>query len=478
MKKFVDYILIFLYSVFMLFVWKICKYGSWRYWINWIIPVLFLILVCFIYKVLNRNKESSINTRKIKLYIFVFVTLIFGGMIIHTAIPYNGKLSWKVDEFLNHKRVRYVHRNIYDDGIEGLLEDLEKKFSMPDKLYVNDELLIRFDGDGEITKLEGMIYGKNEKGKINSYLLSFKNKKLEVWINKDAGLEIDESRSLEPMIKVMKKSKYKREIDAWKNIYGDVDFGIIYYGKKEFFYSDGIKVLGSKKENFDVIKTLDHGGEVKAIAMSVFIPDRGDVTPIRYIIEPELISSETRNAQMEEEVIEMSKGEDSWTYDNNTGTMYTFVKTNQNIGFRLVITDAALGSRFYKLEKTSDGGKTWENINSNPFLDATGVAEGIEFLNEKLGFAGLKGGSGEHSKIYITRDGGVSFEMIKLPYEKAYNLPTKEKDYGLTIEDYKYMNMPKFRNNKLYILVTPSSFEEEGIEFYSEDEGKTWDISK
>lgn len=478
MKSFVDYILIFLYSALMFFVWKICKYGSWRYWINWIIPVLILILVGIIYKILNRNEKSSGNSRKIKLYIFVFVTLIFGGMIIHTAIPYNGKLSWKVDEFLNHKRVRYVHRNIFDDGIEGLLDDLEKKFTMPDKMYLEDELLIRFNGDGEITKLEGMIYGKNEKGKINSYLLSFKNKKLEVWLSKDAGLEIDEGRALEPMVDILEKSKYKNEIDAWKKIYSDVDFGIIYYGKKEFFYSDGIKVLGSKKENFDVIKTLDHGGEVKAIAMSVFIPDMGDVTPIRYIIEPELISSETINEQMEEEVIEMSKGEDSWTLDKNTGTMYTFVKTNKNIGFRLVVTDAALGSRFYKLEKTYDGGKTWGNINSNPFLDATGVAEGIEFINESFGFAGLQGGSGEHSKIYVTRDGGVNFEIIELPYEKAYNLPTKGKEYGLTIEDYKYMTMPKFRNNKLYILVTPGSFEEEGIEFYSEDEGKTWDISK
>lgn len=477
MKNLVDYIFIFLYSVLMFFLWKICKYGSWRYWINWIIPVLFLILVCIIYKILNRNIESSRKSRRIKLYMFIIVTLIFGGMIIHTAIPYNGKLSWKVDEILNHKRVRYVHRNIFDDGIEGLIEDLEKKFTLPDKLYLDNELLIRFNGDGGITKLEGMIYGKDEKGKVNSYLLSFKNKKLEVWLNKDAGFELDENRALDPMIKLLKKSKYQKEIDAWKKIYGDVDFGIIYYGKKEFFYSDGIKLLGSKKENDDVIKTLDQGGEVKANALSIFIPDR-EVTPINFIIDPEIISSETRNAQLEEEVIEKSKGEDSWTLDKNTGTMYTFLKSNKNIGFRLVVTDAALGSRFYKLEKTSDGGKTWENINSNPFLDGTGVAEGIEFLNENFGFAGLQGGSGEHSEIYVTRDGGANFEMINLPYEKVQNLPEKGKEYGLTIENYKYLKMPRMVGNKIYILATTDSFEEEGIEFYSEDECKTWQISK
>lgn len=477
MKNLVDYIFIFLYSVLMVFLWKICKYGSWRYWINWIIPILFLILVCIIYKILNRNIESSRKSRRIKLYLFIIVTLIFGGMIIHTAIPYNGKLSWKVDEILYHKRVRYVHSNIFNDGIEGLLEDLEKKFTLPDKLYVDNELLIRFDGNGEITKLEGMIYGKDEKGKINSYLLSFKNKKLEVWLNKDAGFELDENRALDPMIKLLKKSKYQKEIDTWKKIYGDVDFGIIYYGWKEFFYSDGIKVLGSKKENDDVVKTLDQGGEVKANALSIFIPDK-EVTPINFIIDPEIISSETRNSQLEEEVIEKSKDEDSWTLDNNTGTMYTFLKSNKNIGFRLVVTDAALGSRFYKLEKTSDGGKTWENINSNPFLDGTGVAEGIEFLNENFGFAGLQGGSGEHSEIYVTRDGGANFEIINLPYENVENLPEKGKEYGITIENYKYLKMPRMVGNKIYILATPDSFEEEGIEFYSEDECKTWQISK
>lgn len=477
MKNLVDYIFIFLYSVLMVFLWKICKYGFWRYWINWIIPILFLILVCIIYKILNRNIESSRKSRRIKLYLFIIVTLIFGGMIIHTAIPYNGKLSWKVDEMLNHKRVRYVHRNIFNDGIEGLLEDLEKKFTLPDTLYVDNELLIRFDGDGEITKLEGMIYGKDEKGKVNSYLLSFKNKKLEVWLNKDAGFELDENRALDPMIKLLKKSKYQKEIDAWKKIYGDVDFGIIYYGLKEFFYSDGTKVLGSKKENDDVFKTLDQGGEVKANALSIFIPDK-EITPINFIINPEIISSETRNAQLEEEVIEKSKGEDSWTLDKNTGTMYTFLKSNKNIGFRLVVTDAALGSRFYKLEKTSDGGKTWENINSNPFLDGTGVAEGIEFLNENFGFAGLQGGSGEHSEIYVTSDGGANFEKINLPYEKVQNLPEKGKEYGITIENYKYLKMPRMVGNKIYILATPDSFEEEGIEFYSEDEGKTWQVFK
>ena len=106
------------------------------------------------------------------------------------------------------------------------------------------------------------------------------------------------------------------------------------------------------------------------------------------------------------------------------------------------------------------------------------MAEGIEFLNENFGFAGLQGGSGEHSEIYVTRDGGANFEIINLPYENVENLPEKGKEYGLTIENYKYLKMPRMVGSKIYILATPDSFEEEGIEFYSEDECKTWQIFK
>ena len=49
-----------------------------------------------------------------------------------------------------------------------------------------------------------------------------------------------------------------------------------------------------------------------------------------------------------------------WTVDQSDGTMYFFL--DENNGWRLVITDAAAGSRFYVMEKTMDGGSTWECI--------------------------------------------------------------------------------------------------------------------
>lgn len=45
-----------------------------------------------------------------------------------------------------------------------------------------------------------------------------------------------------------------------------------------------------------------------------------------------------------------------------------------------MVVDAAAGSRFYVMERTADGGDTWERINEDPFDNQAGVAEGVMFF--------------------------------------------------------------------------------------------------
>ena len=72
---------------------------------------------------------------------------------------------------------------------------------------------------------------------------------------------------------------------------------------------------------------------------------------------------------------------------------------DENNGWRLVITDAAAGSRFYVMEKTMDGGSTWECINDDPFSGQLGVAEGLIFYDENFGVAGITGASQSYSRL-------------------------------------------------------------------------------
>lgn len=89
------------------------------------------------------------------------------------------------------------------------------------------------------------------------------------------------------------------------------------------------------------------------------------MTPVRYFMEPEVIPLETIIDREEEQTIDDAKETESWYVDNSNGSVYYWLSENKEIGWRLVVTDAAAGSRYYELEKSSDGGETWNVINAN-----------------------------------------------------------------------------------------------------------------
>ena len=97
------------------------------------------------------------------------------------------------------------------------------------------------------------------------------------------------------------------------------------------------------------------------------------------------------------------------------------------------------------------------------------------FLMKNFGAAGLTGASRSHSSIYLTRDGGVSFEMTELPFAQVTELPETAEEYGLSMEDYDYLSMPKQEGEKLLIRVTSEEAETDGFMFQSEDQGVTWE---
>lgn len=182
-------------------------------------------------------------------------------------------------------------------------------------------------------------------------------------------------------------------------------------------------------------------------------------------MDPEYISQEKLNEENDKQQIDKAKDAKKWTVDRGNGTMY-FLLDNRS-GWRLVEKDAAAGSRFYGLEKTADGGKTWQSINETPFGEQFGVAEGLLFFDESFGVAGLTGASQSESELYITRDGGISFKQIELPMDTVTELQESAKEYD-------YMHMPEEENNILTITVTKDGAETEGIVFQSTDKGVTW----
>lgn len=87
---------------------------------------------------------------------------------------------------------------------------------------------------------------------------------------------------------------------------------------------------------------------------------------------------------------------------------------SENTQYRLKISSAALGARSYTLYKTDDSGKNWTILNEDPF-NTLGVATGIFFIDENIGFLTLANKGLSSSEIYKTIDGGKTYSELELP---------------------------------------------------------------
>lgn len=480
---------LFCYLVFLHRTWRLCQYGA----VRRDLPVWGISMagfgICFIlWLISKRSVQRETAKKKIHkkiLYIEVLLaiagTLYFGGRIVYSAIPYHGALSWKIDELKRRKKVEFVHDNFLENGVDGLFADLERAFSMPEELYISNSFQMTFDESGEIQTIDTFLYGRDKKEKEKTYLITYdrkKDEKLIVWTGGAANAVYAQDMRLEPMRRILEHADCGQQIRSWSEQYSGEIYEIVYYGRRSFGSADGLKYVAGdvdgdgRTTESSGFEKLSGGGKIAGFELSLHIPDREDLTPVRYIMEPEYISQHTLNEKEEETQTETAKSAESWTVDRNDGTVYFFL--DQNKGWRLVVTDAAAGSRYYELEQTVDGGKAWEKVCENPFDGNIGVAEGLVFLDEKSGFAGLSGASGAASGLYRTKDGGKTFSIIRMPVETVTELPSSAKEYGFTIEDYDYCEMPEQKGDILTVRLLSQAGEQEGIVFVSEDHGETW----
>ena len=154
-------------------------------------------------------------------------------------------------------------------------------------------------------------------------------------------------------------------------------------------------------------------------------------------------------------------------YDENDGSVYSFYDTSE--GWELRVIDSASGSRWYKLDHTTDGGKTWETINEDPFAGEYGWVEGIAFYGEKVGYISISKYAGEYARVFLTEDGGYTFEEIVPPVEECEEMNP---------EEFQYYSMPEVNDEEIRITVRESRYHnKDGYVFRSEDRGKSWEYA-
>ena len=210
------------------------------------------------------------------------VTFLGAAGTAWSAVPFNGKLSWVINELQSSRRVRLVHNNIYEDGLDGLLEDIRGKVDLPEKLCLVNSFNLHFRADGTVETLYTFVKGFDENGNfVDSYLISYDaadSDKITIWLGGAADMEFDREKDLEPLLEAMRVLPLKETVENWKE---DI-YGILYYGERSWGYStEGIRYL--EPDGSVSYPGTYASAEIKGFSVSVFCPENEAVTPVRYL---------------------------------------------------------------------------------------------------------------------------------------------------------------------------------------------------
>lgn len=466
-------IAIILFYKFMDALSALCMYGGIRRRVPTIAGCGLLLFIWFVLWTLIYHKKFKCSECRfpktlfriifcMELMVLLTIVVFFGTRIIESGMKYNGKLSWKIDEWIRSKKITLEHNNIYEDGIEGIFEDLETKLDLPEELYLVNQFSVKFNYEGTITDIYSFFYGRDDSGKTRTYLLDYSNRKsdkMTVWMDGNAGGEYDEADKMQPLFDLMNHVDLKNELSRYNNEQSSCDFELKYFGYREITSSTDLCVLDQDGASIPLDSVLSENGKYSGYEFAVYTPDKDGVLVSRYMDGYHRIIIDESEPEVKYEIGKS-------TSVREDGSVYYLI--NESKGWRLVVIDAAAGSRWYVIESTSDGGKNWNRIEPDPFNgELSGVADSIQFLDEQIGFVLMSGASESHSRLYRTTDGGNSFSMVELPIELIdVEIPD--------LAEHDYITMPYVENSVLKVSLRLEKYDCGSIYFESRDNGETW----
>ncbi|MEO4052995.1 glycosyl hydrolase [Solibacillus sp. CAU 1738] len=455
------------YWIFCYELASLCMYGRVNNNIYFlIICIVFLISIIAITAIrIVKDKESDSKKpnpfQYISILIIVSITLFYGVEIYKSATNYGGKLAWTIERLKNEKSVKFEHNNIYKYGVEGIFEDINEKYTLPKKLYIESDFKLTFNSAGTITSLYTFVYGKNEVGKEESFLITYDKKKpqkLTLRLNGYAGAVYDDDKLVEPLIKTVNAIPVQLAVSKWH----ESEYGLVYFGKRNWGYNtEGIININEEGIEYPFEKV---NFEKIGYTVSIYVPGKEkEIIPARYNLIGDSSWNTTPNQDSSKEKQQ----------ENNEEEQFFLSK---EVGYQLNFVDKALGSTLYSLSKTVNGGETWEVVNEDPFIGLIGSVLGMTFINDKLGFIGAINPSGTSGDLYRTDDGGISFEKV------MYSPHEVKLDSGQSISPYDSPSIPYEKDGIFNMLVGQGSDGDyngnSSALYQSKDKGATWEYVK
>ncbi|MCM1122958.1 MAG: hypothetical protein NC416_10270 [Eubacterium sp.] len=232
-------------------------------------------------------KLSTVRTlgkrsyQQIASVLLAVVTLCGSFLVVRSALPYHGELSWYLDDLQNKKSVTLVHDNLYESGIKGILDDIRSTVNLPETLCLATSFNLHFAPDGTIQTFDTMLYGyDNNDDFMDSYLITYnaaRSKRIDIYLHGSYGAAFDIDKDLHPLIEAVSIMPIEETVAEWS---GEKTFGILYYGTREWNSPEGIRYLNYRGDS-----RIPAAGEYSfsGYSVSVFCPDNEAIVPVRYL---------------------------------------------------------------------------------------------------------------------------------------------------------------------------------------------------
>ena len=162
-----------------------------------------------------------------------------------------------------------------------------------------------------------------------------------------------------------------------------------------------------------------------------------------------------------------------WTSFGEQGTGLSST-TADGTEYRMIETDAAMGSRLYIMLASKDNGKTVDIVNYDPLNNTGGVAYYLKMFDDGTGYISQVWNGGDDGDLFRTDNYGKHFKLSDLPS------PDTKLDDGTPYNPFTIPQMPDKDGNDLTLVVKQSEYAGDykggtvSGRYESDDNGETW----
>lgn len=216
--------------------------------------------------------------------LLILVTVLGAGLVVRSGTSYNGRLSWFLEDLWDTRYVELEHDNVFEYGIDGILEDIRNKIKLPKKLSLENSFSLHFAPDGTILSIETMVNGFDYEGNfVDSYLISYQRErsdKIKIILHKITKSSYKEEKDLGRLADAMKVIPLQTITGRWEQ----TEYGILYYGVRTWQDSDeNVIYINSGQEIREANTVYRENEEHTGYSISLYCPEKENITPYRYL---------------------------------------------------------------------------------------------------------------------------------------------------------------------------------------------------